>query len=58
MILVRDVPDLEKLSARKLWADFSFPNEKYTKNATAPGSAVFLTPPFSLSVHRYPAFFA
>ena len=23
--LGRDVPDLEKLNARKLWADFSFP---------------------------------
>ena len=24
--LGRDVPDLEKLYARKLWADFSYPN--------------------------------
>ena len=26
--LGRDVPDLEKLYARKLWADFSFPIEE------------------------------
>ena len=25
--LGRDVPDLEKLYARKLWADFSYPNK-------------------------------
>ena len=26
--LGRDVPDLEKLYARKLWADFSYPNRR------------------------------
>ena len=27
--LGRDVPDLEKLYARKLWADFSYPSELF-----------------------------
>ena len=31
--LGRDVPDLEKLYARKLWADFSLPNNN-SKNTT------------------------
>ena len=30
--LGRDVPDLEKLYARKLWADFSYPILRSEKN--------------------------
>ena len=32
--LGRDVPDLEKLYARKLWADFSYPTDQTVSNAT------------------------
>ena len=37
--LGRDVPDLGKLSARKLWADFSFPTSKVpTAKTTTPAA--------------------
>ena len=36
--LGRDVPDLEKLYARKLWADFSYPTDACARNSHARNS--------------------
>ena len=39
--LGRDVPDLEKLYARKLWADFSYPKSD-NRNLGSPDLTLFL----------------
>ena len=58
--LGRDVPDLEKLYARKLWADFSYPslNQRKTKGQQLQGkivSALFLHT-FHTSPHLFTLF--
>ena len=42
--LGRDVPDLEKLYARKLWADFSYPTEDNVQRGQMEGATPTYTP--------------
>ena len=52
--LGRDVPDLEKLYARKLWADFSYPTEEIDRNLA---SFLSSSPDFLVNFGDFPLFF-
>ena len=51
--LGRDVPDLEKLYARKLWADFSYPKQRGGGKLRG-GEAYHKTPPPKTDLDQYP----